>query len=186
MKENNTNDDSQHACGCQQESPQQIGRRKFLEKICIGLGGLCTAIIGIPSIGFIVGPLFEKIPERWCSVGKVDQFEIGKTVNVTILDASPLPWAGVTAKTAVWIRREHNDDPTKEFIAFSVNCTHLGCPVRWMPDATLFLCPCHGGTYYADGEVAGGPPPKPLPRYPVRINNGVVEVKASPVPITTV
>ena len=36
------------------------------------------------------------------------------------------------------------------------------------PDAELFLCPCHGGVYYADGTVAGGPPPQPLFRYGVR------------------
>lgn len=185
MKENNTND-SPHACECQQEPPEQIGRRKFLEKVCIGLGGICTAIIGIPSVGFILGPLFTKEAKAtWCNVGKVNDFTIGQTTNVTIIDASPLSWAGVTDRTAVWLRREKNDDPHKEFIAFSVNCTHLGCPVRWMPDATLFLCPCHGGSYYSDGDVAGGPPPKPLPRYPVRVQGGVVQVKSSPVPITT-
>src|SRR3712207_8271662 len=40
--------------------------------------------------------------------------------------------------------------------AFAVNCTHLGCPVRWIQDASLFLCPCHGGVFYSDGRVAGG------------------------------
>jgi menaquinol-cytochrome c reductase iron-sulfur subunit len=25
-------------------------------------------------------------------------------------------------------------------VAFSINCTHLGCPVRWLPDANLFMC----------------------------------------------
>ena len=77
-------------------------------------------------------------------------------------DASPLPWAGVTARTAAWLRR----DDAEHFTAFTVHCTHLGCPVRWVADAKLFLCPCHGGVYYADGTVSAGPPPKPLPQYP--------------------
>jgi menaquinol-cytochrome c reductase iron-sulfur subunit len=41
--------------------------------------------------------------------------------------------------------------------------------VNWRPGAELFLCPCHGGVYYADGTVAGGPPPRPLARFNVRI-----------------
>ena len=69
------------------------------------------------------------------------------------------------------------------FTAFTVHCTHLGCPVRWVADAKLFLCPCHGGVYYADGTVSAGPPPKPLPQYPVRVRDGQVEILTSPIPI---
>ena len=147
----------------------------------IGLGALAAGLAGIPIIGFILSPLVEKSPETWRAVGPVDSFEVGKTVAVSFLDPSPLPWAGVTAKTAAWLRR----DSQQEFTAFAVNCTHLGCPVRWLDTANLFMCPCHGGVYYNDGVVAAGPPPKPLPQYPVRIQNGQVEVRTSPLPITT-
>jgi menaquinol-cytochrome c reductase iron-sulfur subunit len=47
------------------------------------------------------------------------------------------------------------------------------------------MCPCHGGVYYEDGSVAAGPPPRGLYQYPVRVNNGQVEIMASPIPITT-
>jgi len=90
-----------------------------------------------------------------------------------------VPWAGPAGYTASWLRRTGNED----FIAFSIDCTHLGCPVRWLPDTDLFMCPCHGGVYYNNGRVAGGPPPKPLPRYPVRIRDGIVEIKTSEIQI---
>ena len=89
------------------------------------------------------------------------------------------PWAGVTARTAAWLRR----DDQEKFTAFSVHCTHLGCPVRWVADAQLFLCPCHGGVYYRDGTVSAGPPPRKLPQYPVRVHDGQVEILTSPIPI---
>ena len=54
---------------------------------------------------------------------------------------------------------------------------------RWLPDAELFLCPCHGGVFYHDGSVAAGPPPRPLTRYDVRVNGGQVEILAGPIPI---
>jgi menaquinol-cytochrome c reductase iron-sulfur subunit len=57
--------------------------------------------------------------------------------------------------------------------------------VRWLADADLFMCPCHGGVYYSDGTVAAGPPPKPLIRYEVRMVNGQVEIKTMAIPITT-
>jgi menaquinol-cytochrome c reductase iron-sulfur subunit len=162
-------------------SPEEITRRRFLEKVCLGLSGLCAAILGIPLIGFIVTPIFRKARGKWISVGKISDFKVGTTVNVTITDPSPLPWAGITAKTALWLRRLSED----QFVAFSVNCTHMGCPVRWLADADLFMCPCHGGVYYNDGTVAAGPPPKPLIRYDVRTVNGQVEIRTIAIPITT-
>jgi menaquinol-cytochrome c reductase iron-sulfur subunit len=163
------------------ESPEAISRRRFLEKLSIALAGFCAAVVGIPLVGFIIAPLFRKPPENWLTVGKVNDFQIGKTVSVTVIDSSPLPWAGVTAKSAVWLRRENENG----FIAFSANCTHLGCPVRWMEGADLFMCPCHGGVYYRDGQVAAGPPPRPLFRYDVRVENGDVKMKSVVVPIVT-
>ena len=77
----------------------------------------------------------------------------------------------MTANTAAWLRRNGED----QFVAFAMNCTHLGCPVHWLQDAGLFMCPCHGGVYYSDGQVAAGPPPHALFKYPVRIRDGEVE-----------
>jgi menaquinol-cytochrome c reductase iron-sulfur subunit len=154
-------------------------RRRFLSRLSIGLSAAIAAVMGVPVVGFLLSPLTRRAPRVWRPVGRVDGFPVGETVSVVFEDASPLPWAGVTARTAAWVRR---DDET-HFTAFSVHCTHLGCPVRWVADAGLFLCPCHGGVYYADGTVSAGPPPRPLPQYPVRVNHGQVEIQTSPIPI---
>jgi menaquinol-cytochrome c reductase iron-sulfur subunit len=161
------------------EDAELLKRRRFLSRISIALSGAVAAVVGIPVVGFLLSPLARKPPRQWRAVGPVDLFRVGETVNVHFEDASPLPWAGVTAHTAAWLRR---DDATS-FTAFSVHCTHLGCPVQWFGNAQLFLCPCHGGVYNADGTVAAGPPPKPLGRYPVRVRDGQVEILTSPIPI---
>jgi menaquinol-cytochrome c reductase iron-sulfur subunit len=166
---------------CPKPTPEEISRRTFVSRLSIACAGLCTMIMAVPIVGFVVAPLFRKAPGDWMSVGKVDDFEIGKTVDVEITDPSSLPWAGITAKSAAWLRRESAD----EFIAFSVNCSHMGCPVRWLAGAELFMCPCHGGIYYKDGSVAAGPPPKPLYRFTVRVVDGTVQIRSAPVPITT-
>jgi menaquinol-cytochrome c reductase iron-sulfur subunit len=112
----------------------------------------------------------------------VDDFAIGETILVKFRSNSALPWTGVTSQTASWLRRVSD----RQFIAFTVNCTHLGCPVRWIPDAGIFMCPCHGGVYNKDGSYAAGPPPHGLAQYPVRIINGQVEIQAAPLPITKI
>ena len=78
-------------------------------------------------------------------MGFVENFEEGRTVEVGFEDPSRLPWDGVSANRSAWLRREKGD----YFIAFAINCTHLGCPVRWESKADLFLCPCHGGVFIA-------------------------------------
>lgn len=154
-------------------------RRKFLTALSIGLGSIGAALIAVPSIAFILG--IRKPPSVWRDVGGVDDFDTGTTVSVNFEDSSPVPWSGVTARSAVWLRKKSE----QEFIAFSNVCTHLGCPVRWLQSAQLFMCPCHGGVFYANGNVASGPPPRPLVRFPTRIVNGRVQILASPLSITT-
>jgi menaquinol-cytochrome c reductase iron-sulfur subunit len=161
-------------------SKAELTRRMFLARFSIALGSLGALVVALPVAGFLLAPYFRRQQDVWRSVGKVDSFKIGETAAVQYEDASPLPWAGVTARSAAWLRREDADT----FIAFSINCTHLGCPVRWLPEANLFMCPCHGGVYYKDGTVAAGPPPQPLPRYPVRVKDGEVQIQTAPIPIS--
>jgi Rieske Fe-S protein len=98
---------------------------------------------------------------------------------LTRLDGSTLPDAtGFTSALAarqpgrvvvLTRRRAGQQDEVKvkldpRFLVLAVNCAHLGCPVEWFQESGLFLCPCHGGVYYADGERASGPPPRGLYR----------------------
>jgi menaquinol-cytochrome c reductase iron-sulfur subunit len=151
-------------------------RRQFLGRVSLALGGLAAAVVSVPIIAYLLSPLLRPAADQWLDVGQVDSFTVGQTVEVAYQDPSPLPWAGQTAQTAIWLRRNSQTD----FTAFALNCTHLGCPVNWRQDAGLFLCPCHGGVYYSDGSVAGGPPPRALTRLSVRIANNSVQVLSRP------
>jgi menaquinol-cytochrome c reductase iron-sulfur subunit len=156
-----------------------LSRRAFLNRITLILSGLIGLVLSVPILAYLLTPLIRRDPRVWLPVGAPDRFRIGETVQVEIEDPSPVAWAGQTAKTAVWLRRNGQAD----FTAFAVNCTHLACPVNWRPTAELFLCPCHGGVFYGDGSVAAGPPPRPLPRYDVRVQDGSVQILTRPVPI---
>lgn len=155
-------------------------RRDFMMKVSLGLGGLAAVAVSVPVVGALIAPLLENTPEVWRNVGSPDDFPPDSTQLVRYENPDPKAWAGTTAHTAAWVRREADGT----FIVFSVNCTHLGCPVRWEKEAELFMCPCHGGVYYKDGTVAAGPPRKSLPQYAVRVKEGQLQIGTAPIPIT--
>jgi menaquinol-cytochrome c reductase iron-sulfur subunit len=154
------------------------GRRRLLTRVTIAAGGVIGVLAGLPLLGILISPMRQGRASAWRPVGPVEQFPIGSTSKVSLLDPDPVPWSGPSGRSAAWLRR----DGWSEFVAFSLYCTHTGCPIRWDDGAELFLCPCHGGVFYRDGSVAAGPPPAPLERHPVRIRDGMVEVRTIGVP----
>ena len=157
-------------------------RKKFLMKLSIGLGSITAAVAGIPVLSALFAPLIEKKNETWRTVGNIKDFPLKTTSLVRFKNADLQTYGGVSDNSAAWLRR----DAEKKFTAFSINCTHLGCPVKWEDNTQLFMCPCHGGVYYKDGTVAVGPPLKPLTQYEVRIYNDMVQLRTAPLPITNI
>jgi menaquinol-cytochrome c reductase iron-sulfur subunit len=155
-----------------------MDRRRFLSRVTVGLSGAIAGLVGLPIVGYLIAPLFEREQDTYVAVGDVSRFLAGTTTLVQFDDPSPLPWAGQTAKTALWVRGISGGS----FQVFNVNCTHLGCPVNWRTEARLFLCPCHGGVYYEDGSVAGGPPPRALFERAWRVEGGKLLVKTQRLP----
>jgi Rieske Fe-S protein len=107
---------------------------------------------------------------------------------VTFANPIRQPWDGLVANTTVYVRYEGHDEIQADegnghkFRILAVNCAHLGCPVEWFQESGLFMCPCHGGVYYANGERASGPPPRGLYHYVYRVRRvrglDVLEVQA--------
>lgn len=57
-------------------------------------------------------------------------------------------------------------------VAVWQRCTHLGCTVPWREAEGLFHCPCHSSLFNRQGEVLGGPAPRPLDLFPLRVEDG--------------
>ncbi len=64
----------------------------------------------------------------------------------------------------------------KGFVAFSKVCTHLGCLVEYDKALRKLVCPCHAGTFDLEGNVLSGPPPRPLPSIPLKVEGDFVIV----------
>jgi menaquinol-cytochrome c reductase iron-sulfur subunit len=155
-------------------------QRRLLIGASLAAGGIIAAGMAVPLAGFFLTPLFRRTDREWREVGRPDDFEIGETVKVRYTPHTGLPWVGFVAESAAWVRRESD----ARFVALSAYCTHTGCPVRWHEGASLFLCPCHGGAFGRDGQVAAGPPPRPLPLINIRVRDDRVELLTLPI-VTT-
>ena len=151
------------------------GRRSFLGWLTYGLGAVAAAVVSLPFIGYLFGA--RKAPVVWFPLGPVEDFAENQTRRVTFANPIRQPWDGMVAHTGVFVRYEgRNEKETDEtrahkFLILAVNCAHLGCPVEWFQESGLFMCPCHGGVYYADGERASGPPPRGLFRCVYRVTH---------------
>jgi rieske iron-sulfur protein len=64
-------------------------------------------------------------------------------------------------------------------IAYSAICTHTGCDItNWKSDELHMACPCHESEFDVrdNGNVVGGPAPRPLAMLPLVIEDGELRV----------
>jgi menaquinol-cytochrome c reductase iron-sulfur subunit len=139
------------------------------------LGGAAGLAVLLPVVGFALAPIFEHPKETWQGVGAPDEFtaDTYRQAVITIVDG-----IGDAGKSTVYIRKgsEVLDEAPDSFVAISTRCAHLGCPVRFVPAAGNFICPCHGGVYDFEGKVIGGPPVRPLDRFQTRVRGDTLEI----------
>jgi menaquinol-cytochrome c reductase iron-sulfur subunit len=158
---------------------ETVSRRRFMELVTHGAGGLAAAAFALPALGFAIGPIFKREPEQWQIIGKPADFTETTylTKVLTIVEG-----IGEAGKSLAYVRRRDPQidvepaDKFNQFVALSSRCMHLGCPVRYVEAAERFICPCHGGVYNFRGEVAGGPPVRPLDRFYTYEANGYVYI----------
>lgn len=68
-----------------------------------------------------------------------------------------------------------NDDGS--YLAFVAVCTHLDCNVSYLPDQKKFFCACHDGWYDENGQNIAGPPPTPLRRLDISIEEEILFIR---------
>jgi Rieske Fe-S protein len=154
-------------------------RRTFLMNVGIALNAAVGLLIATPAVAYVIGPILRKRDYReWVDLGPIANFQPGETRLVTYRNPYSTQWDGLTANIPAYVRCAEPGN----FTVFAINCAHLGCPVRWFAESQLFMCPCHGGVYYADGSRASGPPERGLFTYEQKIQSGHLMIKAGQIP----
>ncbi len=143
-------------------APAAGGRRKFLNRLWLVLGGLLAA-----ECAWLGGRIFRQRGQatgkrrKLIAAGRVGTFEVA---SVTAIGPG-----------GFFLARLRDG----AFLAMSRTCPHLGCSVTWEEKQNRFVCPCHGSVFNRRGEVESGPAPRPLDTYPLRLEDGVVKVEIS-------
>lgn len=124
------------------------------------------------GLGVSVGPAFARFmmpnvleePDPRVRVGKLQRY-LEMTPGEVIEDYKP---------QGIWMIRDGD-----RISALSIICTHLGCIPNWLPNDRKFKCPCHGSGYKPNGINFEGPTPRPLERFRLLVEDGVVVVDKS-------
>jgi len=134
---------------------QVMGRRQLLTWLS-GFGLFGSAILSAFSNFVFIKPRATYGPPTRFAIGKPDEFPPGTRISLDV--------------RRVCVVRDGS-----KLAVISTTCTHLGCIVG--VSDTGFACPCHGSRFDQDGNVTGGPAPKPLPWFKVSLKpNGDLEV----------
>jgi menaquinol-cytochrome c reductase iron-sulfur subunit len=156
------------------DEAKQITRREFSSIAIWAIGGLITVGIGLPAIAYIIGPALQSsATDEWISLGTASKVELGVPTLFKATIQRKSGWIVNEEELSIYVRT----DDGRTFTAMSNVCTHLGCRVRWAADRKQFFCPCHNGVFDQDGNVVSGPPPKPLNRYEVKVENGQLSIR---------
>ena len=143
---------------------EDSSRRSFIRFAVAGTGLAYAAAIGYPLYRYLNSPVETSIA-------------MAAVKEVNLKDADKIPKGsalvfkfGVSPALLI----HHADD---SWIAMSAVCTHMGCTVAYNPSKERIVCECHGGEYDPKtGDNISGPPPRPLSKYNVKIEEGNVTV----------
>ena len=139
----------------------RISRRDFIKITTGAIGGVITAVIGVPVIGYLIDPaLRENKAGAPMAIGKLENIPVGVPYPFSFTITKVNGWEKTASSFGGYIIRK-SEDP-KDIVILSSRCTHLSCRVNWSEEDKAFLCPCHDAKFAADGTVLDGPPPEPL------------------------
>jgi cytochrome b6-f complex iron-sulfur subunit len=129
-------------------------RRRFLTWFLSTSVGLFLIAVLYSVSRYLMPPPLEESPAR--------------TARLTVTPEDVKPNSGQIFKfgsrPGILIRT-----PSGELRAFSAICTHLACIVQYRPDLGHIWCACHNGHFDLNGKNMTGPPPRPLERYVIKV-----------------
>lgn len=136
-------------------------RRTFLDWLFRGGLTAWVASVTYPIVRYIIPPDVPEIDMSSVEAGLLTDFPNGGSKIIRL------------GRTPVLVFRKMNGD----FRAMEATCTHLDCTVQFKKEDERVWCACHNGFYDSEGKNISGPPPRPLGRFDVIVQQDKVIVK---------
>ena len=131
---------------------EEVTRREFARYLVLGAGAIAAGNVGLAV---------------WTQLRSINT---GEPRPIVALESVPVGGTYLfrypsAADPAILLRVDE-----REVVAFSQQCTHLGCVVYYQAEESRWHCPCHEGNFATlSGDVISGPPTRPLGRIDVEV-----------------
>jgi Rieske Fe-S protein len=157
----------------------EFSRRDFIKGTAAAISGLIGALIGIPSIAYLLSPAVKSQGESDAviALGPLSNYPIGIPTRFDFTQTKVNGWERTATNYGLYVVRKSEN----EVRVFSDVCTHLGCRVTWHEDQKHYISPCHDGHFGILGDVVSGPPPRPLDEFTTKIEGGELFVQLPPI-----
>ena len=133
---------------------EEVTRREFARYLVLGAGAIAAGNVGLAV---------------WTQLRSINTGEprpIVALASVPVGDTYLFRYP-TEADPAILLRVDE-----REVVAFSQQCTHLGCVVYYQANENRWHCPCHEGNFATlSGDVISGPPTRPLGRIDVEVRD---------------
>ena len=135
--------------------PSLQNRRSFVGALMAVGSVFVAALLSVPLIRFALFPLIRRTTDlKSSAIGSVSEFSsltepAMRTIQIEQIDG----WRKTISEKAVYITKNQ----AGQLSVLTSICPHLGCTVPWNKEKKQFICPCHGGTFSADGSRISGP-----------------------------
>ncbi len=152
-------------------------RRDWLRLGAWSLGGLFSALLAVPGLRFLTGPLGRSTADRpFRPLVRLGQLRVGEPEAFAILAERRDAWVKYPREPvgSVWLVRQPEGSKVP-VLAFSAECPHLSCPIGLAPARDGFVCPCHGAKFGLGGGAEN-------PVSPRGMDGLEVELSADPDP----
>ena len=140
----------------------ELTRRGFLKLTKNVLAAVGLGAVAAPIIAFFYPAKLEETPSDPVVVGRLEELPEGKAKLVQFGR-----YPAIIIHTTAGLK------------AYSAVCTHFACITKWDEELGQIVCPCHEGFFDPlDGSVISGPPPSPLEKLSVDINDDMIFIQA--------
>lgn len=143
----------------------EMARRSFFERATQFLGLLIAGGMGIPALIYLLRGPNSVAPGGFVDVGDLVQMKPRVPEEVSFQRIRKDGWKLMTEKSTAWVVKLSDT----EVVAYTPQCTHLGCAYRYEESKNEFVCPCHSTNFSIEGKVLNGPAPRDLDRYSVKV-----------------
>lgn len=151
--------------------PCRITRRDFIK---IGSATASTTLAAglVPAVAVAAAPAPKADAYPVTRVADLASIKVDTPVTFSYPDES---------SPAVLVRLKQpaagGVGPGNAIVAYSMLCTHKGCPVSYRPERKLLICPCHWSSFdpSKSGQMVIGQGSQALPQITLRVQGSTVQ-----------